>query len=330
MFSVIHESTRRWSWALAIALPLVIGGCDDPPAPTSTPAPAPPPEAPPGPESRETRLAESLHAIRTTPSSGYLAPNAPETERYRTWIGHLSTSILEGRLPSQVAPQGFVGRLLDAGRVWLISEASGQNRGAGAIALRVSARAPVVVQVPHSFFDEGTLPIGIAVFDELGAQALLVNSVHRGGTGADEERLERARSGSSASDVAHQVTSFFHHAHLELGRSWPQAHVVQLHGFRDEKVPSARIIVSAAGTGAAIAPLARAFNDAFGPGTARLYPEEVDQLGGTQNAQAQANREEGRTFVHLELSASLRRELARQKTLQERFARALAKGLSVN
>src|SRR5262249_23768205 len=162
-------------------------------------------------------------------------------------------------------------------------------------------RSPLVVEVPHSFFDEGTLPIGLTVFEELGARALLVNTVHRGGTGAEEDRIERARGGSSPSDVAHQTQSFFHRAHLELRRAWPALNVVQIHGFRDEKVPTAKIIVSAAGTSADTAPLARALNDAFGVGTARMYPEEVNDLGGTHNVQAQASRDESRPFLHIEI-----------------------------
>ncbi len=279
--------------------------------------------------SQETRLIQSLQELRQTPAPRYVKPTLDEAERYRGWVGHLSTSALEARLPSEPAPNGFVGRLVDLGRIWLMAETSGNNRGAGAVALRVSARVPVVVEVPHSFFDEGTLPLGITIFEELSARALLVNTVHRGGPGTDEERIDRARSGESESDVAHQPRSFFHQAHLELGRIWPSAHVIQLHGFRDEKMPTAKIIVSAAGTSAVTAPLARALNDAFGVGTARLYPEEVDQLGGTQNAQAQANRDESRAFIHIEIAASLRTQMVRQKSLQERFARAISKGLSV-
>jgi hypothetical protein len=283
----------------------------------------------PAPLSHETRLAQSLQELRHTPAPQYLPPGPGESDGYRAWVGHLSTSLLEGRLPSEPPPAGFVGRVLDRGRLWLLAEVAGKNRGAGALALRVAAEAPIIVEVPHSFFDEGTLPIGITVFEELGARALLVNTVHRGGVGPDDERMERARSGTSESDVAHQTQSFFHQAHLELGRIWPKAHVVQLHGFRDEKVPTAKIVISASGTSASTAPLAKALNDAFGVGTARLFPEEVDQLGGTQNAQAQANRDESRAFVHIEMAASLRTQMVRQKSLQERFARALSKGLSV-
>lgn len=283
----------------------------------------------PTPLSHETRLSQSLQELRQTPAAQYLPPSPGEGDAYRSWVGHVSTSALEGQLPSQPSPGGFVGRLLDRGRIWLLAEGAGKNRGAGAVALRVAADAPIIVEIPHSFFDEGTLPIGIAVFEELGARALIVNTVHRGGVGPDEQRMERARSGTSESDVAHQAQSFFHQAHLELGRIWPKAHVVQLHGFRDEKVPTAKIVVSAAGTSAITAPLARALNDALGVGTARLYPEEVDQLGGTQNVQAQASRDESRAFLHIEIAASLRTQMVRQKSLQERFARALSKGLSV-
>lgn len=283
----------------------------------------------PAPLSHETRLPQSLQELRQTPAVQYLPPGPGESDAYRAWVGHLSTSALEGQLPSEPAPGGFVGRVLDSGRIWLLAEVAGKNRGAGALALRVAPEASIIVEVPHSFFDEGTLPIGIALFEELAARALIVNTVHRGGVGPDEARMERARSGTSESDVAHQAQSFFQQAHLELGRIWPKAHVVQLHGFRDEKVPTAKIVISAAGTTAVTAPLARALNDAFGVGTARLYPEEVDQLGGTQNVQAQASRDESRAFVHIEIAASLRTQMVRQRSLQERFARAVSKGLSV-
>jgi hypothetical protein len=306
-------------------------GCDEPepPAPITTPVTpkAQDMQRPSAPQ--ETRLAESMQELRQTVATKYVAPTSAESDRFRAWVGHLSTSIIEATLPREPPPDGFTGRLLDAGRIWLLSEPSGHNRGAGAVALRVGAESSVVVEVPHSFFDEGTLPIGLAVFKELQALALLVNTVHRGGIGPEEERAERARSGKSESDVAHQTQSFFHQAHLELGRVWPRAQVIQLHGYRDEKVPTAKIVVSAAGTAAAIAPLAKALNDAFGPATARLYPEEVDQLGGTQNVQAEASRDEGRDFVHLEMAASFRNQLVRQKSLRDAFARALAKGLSV-
>ncbi len=304
-------------------------GCDE-----REPPPTPPPEIQrpsprPSGAREETRLEESVEALRRTNARAYLPPSAAESELYRNWVGHLATSAMEGHLPTEKAPEGFVGRWLDRGRIWLLAEETERNRGAGAVALRIAVGAEIIVEIPHSFFDEGTLPIGLTVFEELDARALLVNTVHRGGTGPEPERLERARSGTSESDVAHQISSFFHQAHLELGRAWPRAQVVQLHGFRDEKVPTAKIIVSAAGTGAATAPLARALNDAFGVGTARLYPEEVQQLGGTENVQARANAAESRPFLHIEIAASLRNQMQRQKSLRDRFARALALGLAV-
>jgi hypothetical protein len=307
-------------------------GCDEtetqPPAPPQRDAPEAPAPAPPPSEARS--LDESLRLLQATPAAAHRPPTETESEGYRQWVGHLSTSLLQRTLPSEPPPAGFSGRVLEQGRVWLLSETDGENRGAGALALRVEARAPLIVQVPHSFFDRGTLVLGLSVFEEMGARALIVNTLHRGGLGAEDERLARVRAGSSASDVAHQVDSFFHLAHLQLGRIWPDDHVVQLHGFRDEKVPTAKIIVSASGTAFDPAPLARALNDALGAGTARLYPEEVDSLGGMTNVQARANRNESRKFVHLEVAASLRTQLTRQKSLRERFARALAKGLAVN
>lgn len=327
--SHIHE--RRFVLAATVALVCVAVSCDEEaPAPVAPPTAMPQQEASsPTPRSRPTRLAASLNELRRVPSEGYRPPDEAESESYRHWVGHLGTSIVERQLPVQPPPPGFTGRVIEDGRVWLLSERADENRGAGAVALRVALGVPLVLEVPHSFFDSGTLPLAISVFEQAGALALLVNTLHRGGRGPLEERAERARSGESESDVAHREQSFFHQAHLQVGRIWPRARVVQLHGFRDEKVPTAKIVVSAAGTGTDLKPLARAFNDAFGVGTAKLYPDEVKRLGGTQNAQARASRDESRDFVHLEVAGSLRQQLARQPSLRERFARALTQGLAV-
>lgn len=295
------------------------------------PTPSQPKGDQPRPSTRRASrsLAASLKSVRHTEANQYREPTEKSAKAYRGWLRHLGLSIQNHTLPRLPPNKGFAGSLLDAGRIWLIAETAGTNTGGGALALRAQSRAPIIIEAPHTFFDAKTLSLAVTLFETTEARALLINTLHRGGIGPDQQRIERVRRGRSASDAAHNPRSFFHQAHLELIHLWPRASVIQLHGFRDEKVPRAKIIVSSAGTTASIAPLARALNDALGPGTAALYPSEVSQLGGTTNTQAVASRAAGGAFIHLELAASLRTRLARQVSLRKRFAQALKKGLSV-
>lgn len=340
MPSKFPRQARSLSILLALLTP---SACDswnsapDPSALSEPSASSPSPEVPSGskrspnasalPHARS--LSQALKRLRNAPSLSF-APSTPvRATAYRQWLRHLGGALGDRRLPTAMPPNGFEGSLVANGSLWLLSEPLVDNRGAGALTLRVESNLPLIVEAPHTFFDSKTLPLAVTLFETTSAQALLINTLHRGGVGSEPERLARIRTGSSPSDVAHNPTSFFHQAHLELLQIWPQAYVVQVHGFRNEKVPSAQIIVSAAGTRTKIAPVARALNDALGPGTAKMYPAEVKQLGGTKNAQAAASRRANGQFLHLELSASLRNRLARQASLRERFSRALAKGLSV-
>ncbi len=314
---------------------MALAACEKEPEPGSASgAPPDPAEAagdpsPPGAVVKEG-LSDALAQLRRLAVSRYAPPSEEEASDYRAWMRHLGGALTERQLPSRPALPGFAAHWVDEGRVWLLAERPERARGAGAVALRAAAQIPLIVEAPHTFFDAQTLPIATAVFEVAGAQALLINTVHRGGVGEDAERKKRARSGDSPADAAHQTRSFFHQAHTELTEVWPRAHVLQIHGFRDEKAPEAKIIVSAAGTETPVVPLARALNAELGPGTARVYPDEISVLGGTTNVQAQESRRNGRSFVHLELAASLRTQLARERSLRERFARAVARGLSVN
>ena len=314
---------------------LLLASCEQNPPPEGVAASGEASEGasvPPAPQSLggpvKERLPEALRVLRRLPVESYAPPSEEEAREYRQWLRHLGSALSERQLPARAPAPGFAAHWVDEGRVWLMAEARDGSRGAGAVALRAAPSVPLIVEAPHTFFDAKTLPVALTLFEVAKAQALVINTVHRGGVGDDAERAKRARSGNSPADVAHQPDSYFHQAHAELVDVWPAAHVVQLHGYRDEKAPQAKIIVSAAGTETSIVPLARALNAELGPGTARIYPDEISLLGGTKNVQAQVSRRLGRKFVHLEISSSLRTQLSRQRSLRERFARAVVAGLS--
>ncbi len=308
---------------------MLLFGCrDEKPAP---PSPAPvessAPVLVPGPGTGRSDLEKRLRAMRKT-KGDYAPASGERATAFERWLDHLALSVADRQLPQLAPPNGFAGELTEAGQVWLLGEVRGTNTGAGAVALRVAARNEVIVQAPHTFFDEGTLPLAVTVFDELGARALMINTVHRAGSAGDKgARLARVRAGDAPADLAHLADSLYQRAHLTLTQRWKDAKVIQLHGFRDEQVPGVSIIVSASRTQWDPAPVARALSDVFGAGSARTYPQEVKKLGGTTNVQARSDVRVGREFLHLEISTSLRKRLERQPSLRREFALALSKAL---
>lgn len=110
------------------------------------------------------------------------------------------------------------------------------------IAVRTSAIArPLIVEVPHAFFETHTLDEGLLIFETVNARALIVTGTHRcasdlasscsGTTGVC------AASGSEAfrrSDMAHTEGAFYHAAHVALATHFASDLVVSLHGFSSD------------------------------------------------------------------------------------------------
>jgi hypothetical protein len=127
----------------------------------------------------------------------------------------------------------------------------------------------------------------------------------------------------SPSDVAHAETSFFFTAHRAMLSALPGAATLQIHGFQDEKVEGAGVVLSAALTRADTAGIAARLRAALTDQTVQVYPADVQKLGGTFNVEARASREANAPFFHVELSRTLRDKLVADEVLRARFARAL-------
>ena len=182
------------------------------------------------------------------------------------------------------------------------------------------------------FFDAGTLPLALSVFQNLRARALLINTVHRSAGGDpppedEDERRTLARSRLGTADLAHADQSFYLSAHRQLVRLFDRAPTVQLHGFRDEVLPGVGCVVSPAGSKANAKRVVLALRPVLGDKPPALYPSDVKRLGGTLNAQARDSVAQRAPFLHLELSRSLRDELLRDADRRTRFARAIGAGL---
>jgi len=193
-----------------------------------------------------------------------------------------------------------------------------------------------IVQVPHSFFDEGTLPIGTALA-AAGARALFVNTVHRYPAGVapsqalgEEEGGDDSRARPSPSDLAHQTESTWQVMTQRALEHFSSLVVVQVHGFADRSDPAhaeAGIVVSpsiaSAGKPAAKQLVTRLAHGLAGVGVC-LYPRDTRVLGGTRNAQAKAvAAHPAAIFLHVEIAHGVRRRLVSDQAFRDSFVSAV-------
>jgi hypothetical protein len=204
------------------------------------------------------------------------------------------------------------------------------HRGGGVYFFRLGAvPRERLVQVPHSFFDLGTLEIGRELAHATLARALFVNTVHRH-QGAKFSFAEEEDVGDAPADLAHQAQSFYQSLTLAALATLPQLQVLQVHGFADGAVveyPQAAVVVSAGAAPAGEAEAARVAGQLatlLGPDRVLLYPRDTHKLGARSNQQGRAVAQVPfATFLHLELSRSLREELLRSAGLLHAFAAAV-------
>jgi hypothetical protein len=304
--------------AMAIGIAMMMAGCAGscrheaassgaaPPAPPSDGAPA---------------LAERLEALRKGGRHNveYVPPGRDEEKEYGQWLLAVARAAIAGETPTAAPPPGFV--LERVHDLWLLAEAPDRRRGAGAVAVRIGAAAPVLVEAPHTFFDMGTLPVALAAFDAGRCRALLVNTVYRYASGepvgGDDDGAVHA-----ASDVAHAPSSFFLAAHRALLGLEPRPAAVQLHGFADQRAHGADVILSASATTAPLDAAGARLRSVLGDAV-RLFPAEVSVLGGLTNVQAAASRDAGAPFLHVEMSRTLRDRLTADEALRRRAGAAL-------
>lgn len=179
----------------------------------------------------------------------------------------------------------------------------------GAVLVDLSADSRVLVGVPHPGSDLRSEQLGVDVFRAVPGSILLVAGAHR-------------RAGGGDADVAHNPKSLFHVVATRLARTGlPQ---VQVHGFADRNLPGADVVVStgSADRGALPARIADRIGDA-GFATCRAWTTRCGRLEGATNVQGQAAEELGVTFVHLEVSWSVRATADTRAALSAAVAAAL-------
>jgi hypothetical protein len=208
----------------------------------------------------------------------------------------------------------------------VLRELEGVHRGGGVYAFRPGASGrPIVVQAPHSFFDEGTGDLAVDLFVRTGAAAIAMNTIHRylGKT--------KPPQGVSPADVANAEQSYFQGFTVGTSRAHEKAIYVQVHGFSSEAHPELAgfDLVASKGDAAAVAdPTFEALVDelrcVLGPPRVAVYGRETRSLGATKNVQGRfINGTSDDFFYHLEMSRPLRVRLESDASLRARLAEAI-------
>lgn len=240
----------------------------------------------------------------------YAPPEEAQLARLRALAAEVVRGLAPGAPPDslreKVAAAGLELQTSQdaAGALWVLREPPGRREGAGLYAFRPGGR-PVCLQAPHTFFDEGTGPIALAVFADLRASCLFVNTVHRHAPSAAGEGL---------ADAAHAERTAFRavtQGMLDAAR-WP---VVQIHGFAPRQGLGRGVAaVVSDGTsrrpdGSPAARLRSALARRLSPGRVLLYGVDTRELGATANVVGADVRRAGGVFLHVELARDARRRL---------------------
>jgi hypothetical protein len=251
----------------------------------------------------------------------YVAPTEDERASLRSVVDLLvgRGAAERGHAAEKARTIGF--EIVDAPEVpsAVVVREAGRNRGGGAYLIRLDSTSHLLVQAPHTFFDEGTFPVACELFQRTRARALFVNTVHRyKGAPPDEH-------GEHPADVAHSNVSLFQMATLGFISATPSVTVVQLHGFGAGE-GRGRIVLSSGERqpqNPFLSGLQSALQEVVGEGVLR-YPVDTTELGATTNVQGTAVRHAGGRFLHVEMAEPLRKNLLQDAGLRARFLDTLA------
>jgi hypothetical protein len=286
-------------------------------------------DTPPFPEDPKMKCPDSLVAARKDGQlpGRYVVPTPDERQTMRAVIASLLSKGESARKEAQEKLEkiGFViDDLPDHKGIIIVHEVETKKRGGGAFMLRLGETSKLVVQTPHTFFDEGTFPLGCEFFERSHARALFINTMHR------YKGALAGVDGIHPSDVAHSPTSLFQAATEGAVDALEKPTVVQLHGFA-ERITGAKAVVS---TGekqkgnAFLVKMKELLEKAAGTGIQR-YPDDTKELGATTNVQGMVVRPAGGRFFHMEMSDAFRRELHAEAQLREKIFTALLAGLEL-
>lgn len=271
-------------------------------------------------------LAAALAALLYPPLRQAVGIERPDRARFaeaQRMFAHALAGRSSSLLQAEAAAVGLIAS--GASREWqgaVLTEAADDCKGRGTYLVRDERGAlPLALTAPHRGADQHTGTLAASLFLESRATAAAWNSAPRNPQADCPHALDLAR------ERYHPFTAFA----LAFARQHPEGLVVQLHGFdrqnRHEAAARDASMILSNGTrvpDARVLDLADCLSLSLAPHSARVFPVETGELGALANAQGMALREGGfNGFVHLELSADLRRDLVGDDALRARFRTCL-------
>lgn len=217
---------------------------------------------------------------------------------------------------------------------YLLREMPSFKHGGGGYVVKDGSSLPIIVQCPHTYYDEHTLDLGWELYKRARAKEFFFNTAHR------YLPVAGAAPGDFPADVAHHTNSLFE-AMTEGTVFGPGWNVVQVHGFSSR--PNTGIVLSSGARIPGNFLVNRAYNNLVPilGGLVKRYPEDVsnehigvtpsrvsEELGATTNVQGQYIRSRGSQFLHVEISHDLRIKLMSDAHLRSQVLQALANALT--
>jgi hypothetical protein len=263
---------------------------------------------------------EAINACRKsgTVAGRYVEPSAAQFASMEKAMGKF---IATGKVTT---PSGFSKKQLTKS---LVLFCQSTNKGAGAYLLRTGEATDAIIEVPHSFYDVGTLDVGMEMFARMNARAMFVSTVHRyKGANCVDKGLDEEDNGCK-SDAAHSKTHLFQAAHKGMLEADSSLLVYAAHGFAPRKGnPDA--IVSHANTSACWTGVVDSLNENLPSFLAFEYGQDIHELGGTRGIQARQLQDIGGRMMHIELSKKLRTAIKDDAETAKGFVQSVAQGLS--
>jgi|Deesub1362A_J573_1020465.scaffolds.fasta_scaffold00412_12 hypothetical protein len=248
----------------------------------------------------------------------YIPPTDEELKDAETLLGSLFRGVLNERVEALSRKIGLrpIQISHDGERLIILMEDE-RKTGRGLMIFRLEDYRGFVIQVPHSFTDIHTRKIGLRLFLDSRAEAVIFNTVRR----------QYSDSGTTVdADMAHIRESYFTVFAKTFAETHPSGYIIQLHGFSraKRKTPSGResdvIISSGRSTASSITTtIYRCLKNSMGE-RVNLYPYDVRELGGRKNSIAGILNEMGfNGFVHIEMSRAIRDRLVNDRSLYRGF-----------
>jgi hypothetical protein len=257
----------------------------------------------------QERVDELLRSSKST--LGYTPLTSSEFETAQSlFVSMLEKKVEKVEVQSAWETLGYrLYAVMDQGvEYWVLIPESPSKKGHGFFVFCMGACRPVCIQAPHRYHDLYTEDLALSLFVESQSQVCAWNTAHR-----------------DIIDFGKSETSLFHALSLACLEQASMS-ILQLHGFGSRTFssadPDALVMILSNGTkkpSQTLFHIERCLEK--GPALdVRVYPLEVQVLGGTTNVAAKAFAQKRLSnFLHVEMNLRFRQILRKDKALRQQL-----------